>query len=100
MGWDQEKIEREDEGNDYFVVSLVYCCLDRPSSLCLAQIGDFHLNETELPVGRLRGKEKTKSDLLKTAGDSPQVSTSEGRVLFVERLILFGKILLSSGKPG
>lgn len=58
------------------MVSAVYCYLDLASGIRLAQIGDFHLNEKELPVGRARGKEKTKSSLVNTAGDSPQVNTT------------------------
>jgi hypothetical protein len=67
------------------VVSIIYCCLDPASGICLAQIWDIDLNEEELPVGRLRGRGETGSDLVNMAGDSPQVDTSQGR--FVWRII-------------
>ena len=80
-----ERLEGKDNRNEYMVVSIIYCYLAPASGICLAQIGDIHLNETALPVGRLRGKGKTGSDLVNTAGDSPQVNTSQGG--FVGRII-------------
>jgi hypothetical protein len=34
------------------VFSIIYCDLDPATGICFAQIGDIHLNETELPGGR------------------------------------------------
>jgi hypothetical protein len=40
------------------VVSIVYSYLDPASGIRIAQIGDLHLNENELPGGQPRGKEE------------------------------------------
>ena len=66
-----------EERNEYLVVSIVYSYLDRTSGIRIAQIGDFHLNENQLPGGRPRGKEETGSNLVNTTGDSPQIDTPE-----------------------